>query len=116
MNILIRTVSVLLLTIFLAVACVFMIGPQIMFIVPAAFVAGIVFAVRRSYWSLVCFGYPMTFAFTSALIGRAEIQGYGQTTAFAVSVLIGITGAGLIALGLWKVLPDRTAATQTGIV
>ncbi|MGK0186755.1 MAG: hypothetical protein ACI9R3_002538 [Verrucomicrobiales bacterium] len=100
--IIIRSVVVLLLTAILTAGAALMIGPQVMIIVPTAIVAGIVFAVRRSFLSLVCFGYPFTFGIVSALIGCAEIDDYVRTTAFAISVVIGMVGVGLIATGLWK--------------
>lgn len=91
-----------------------MIGPQIMIIVPAAIVAGVVFAVRRSFLSLVCFGYPFTFGIVSALIGCAEIDQYVGTTAFAVSIGIGLLGVVLMATGLWKTLGARATAKANG--
>ena len=109
MNRLSKSIVVLLLTAILTANAAFMIGPQIMIIVPAAIVAGIAFAIRRSFLSLVCFGYPFTFGLASALIGCAEITDYERTTAFAVSIAIGMAGVGLIAAGLWKALPNRTA-------
>lgn len=112
MNKAIRSLVTLLLTAILTAGSALMIGPQIMIIVPAAIVAGTVFAVRRSFLSLVCFGYPFTFALASALVGRAEITNYERTTAFAVSVAIGMAGVGLMAAGLWKALPGRAASVQ----
>lgn len=84
-----------------------MIGPQIMLIVPAAIGVGIVCALRRSFLSLACFGYPFTFGIISAVVGSGEKDGYTQTTAFAVSVGIGLVGVVLIATGLWKALAAR---------
>ena len=91
-----------------------MVGPQIVFIVPVALLVGIVFAVRRSFWSMVCFGYPFTFGLISAGIGYSEMPGYERTTAFAVSVCIGLIGCVLIAMGLWKALPGRNE-NETGV-
>ena len=103
-----KSISAFALTVVITAASVLMIGPQIMVIVPVALLAGIVFAVRRSFLSLVCLGYPLTFGLVSAWIGCAEINDYSQTTAFFVSVVIGMIGVCLIATGFWKVLPERT--------
>ena len=109
-----RIMIVLLVTAILTASAVIMIGPQIMLIVPAAIGVGIVFALRRSFLSLVCFGYPFTFGLVSALIGCGEIDGYAQTPAFAVSVGIGMVGVALIATGLWKTLAARTRNNTGG--
>ena len=95
------------LTVVLAASSIMMVGPQILLIVPVALLAGIVFALRRSFWSLVCFGYPFTFGLISAGIGCSELPDYERTTAFAVSIGIGLVGCVLIAVGLWKALPGR---------
>lgn len=115
MNRMIKSIVVLLFTALVTVGAAFMIGPQIMIIVPVAIVAGIVFAIRRSFLSLVCFGYPFTFGLVSAMIGCAEIARYERTLSFAVSIVIGVVGAGLAAAGLWKALPGRTAAEASGV-
>jgi cbb3-type cytochrome oxidase subunit 3 len=60
MNKTIKSIVVLVLTAIITVGAFFMIGPQIMIIVPMFFVAGIVFAFRRSSLSLICFGYLLT--------------------------------------------------------
>lgn len=109
-----KSIVVLLLTAVLSAGSALMIGPQIMVIVPLSIVAGIVFAIRRSFLSLVCFGYPFTFGLVSALIGATEIDAYERTTAFAISVVIGLTGVGLMAAGLWKALPTRTVGATRG--
>ena len=98
----------MLLTLVIAASGIVMVGPQIVLIVPVVFVLGLVFALRRSFWSLVCFGYPFTFGLISAWIGCKEIPGYERTTAFAISISIGLVGCVLIAVGLWKALPART--------
>ena len=115
MNGMIKCIVVVLLTAILTAGAYFMIGPQIMIIVPAAILAGVVFAVRRSFLSLVCFGYPFTFGLASALIGYAEITDYERTSAFVVSVVIGMAGVGLMAAGLWKALPSKTIRTASGV-
>ena len=101
-----RAVLVIVLTAVITASSIMMVGPQIMVIVPVALLVGIVFAVGRSFWSLVCFGYPFTFGFISAGIGYSEVPGYERTTA-AVSIGIGLAGCVLIAMGLWKALPGR---------
>ena len=108
-----KSLVVLLLAAILTASAVLMIGPQIMVIVPVAIVAGVVLAIRRSFLSLVCFGYPFTFGLVSALVGYAEIDGYERTAAFAVSVVIGMAGVSLMTTGLWKALPSKTTATAT---
>ena len=102
-----RGALVLLLTAVIAASSIIMVGPQILLIVPVALLAGIVFALRRSFWSLVCFGYPFTFGLISAWAGYMELPDYERTTAFAVSVCIGLVGYVLIAVGLWKALSGR---------
>jgi len=113
MNRILKSILVLLLTAVLTAGAVFMVGPQIMVIVPAAVVAGIVFAVRRSCLSLVCFGYPFTFGLISAVIGYREMPDYARTPGFAVSIGLGLVGVGLIAAGLWKAL-DTTPRKANG--
>jgi hypothetical protein len=110
----VKSIVVVLLTAILTVGAYFMIGPQIMIIVPVAIVAGIVLAFRRSFLSLVCFGYPFTFGLVSAYIGCAEIDDYARTAAFAISIVIGTVGVGLMATGLWKALSAGTAGTESG--
>jgi len=115
MNKVIKSVAVLFLTAVITAGSVFMIGPQIMIIVPTVIVAGIIFAVRRSFLSLVCFGYPFTFGLVSAYIGYSEGTDYARTSAFAISMVIGLVGVGLIAAGLWKALPGRTTRKANGV-
>ena len=110
-----KLIVVFLLTAIITAGSLLMVGPQILAIVPVAIVAGIVFAIRRTFFSLVCFGYPLSFGLISALIGCTEITGYERTLAFAVSMVIGLAGAGLIAGGLWKALPVRTTGEPSGV-
>lgn len=110
-----KSLVVLILTALLTASAVLMIGPQIQVIVPVAIVAGVVLAIRRSFLSLVCFGYPFTFGLVSALIGYVELDGYERTTAFLVSVVIGMAGVSLITVGLWKALPGKTTGSANGV-
>ena len=109
-----RTILVFLLTAIFTASAILMIGPQIMVIVPLAVLAGAVFAVRRSFLSLACFGYPLTFGFVSAWIGAAEIDSYIGSTGFAVSIGIGALGVLLIAIGFSKALAARTKSIAAG--
>jgi hypothetical protein len=98
-------VLVLIVTVAIAASSVVMVGPQILVIAPLALLLGLYF--RPSPWWLVCFGYPFTFGLISAWIGCQEMPGYERTTAFAVSVGIGLAGCGLIATGVWNVLRGK---------
>jgi hypothetical protein len=104
-----RVTLVMLLTVVIAASSIVMIGPQIIVVVPVAIGAGVVFALRRSFWSLVCFGYPFTFGLVSAWIGYKEMSGYERTVAFAISIGIGLVGVVMVAVGLWKALSGRKA-------
>ncbi len=106
---LIKAVLVLFLTAIITAGSILMIGPQILFIVPVALFTGVIFAVLRSFWSTVFFGYPLTFGLLYAWIGSQEVSGYEQTTMFAISVGIGLIGCALIASGLWMALPSGKA-------
>lgn len=103
-----RAALVLTLTVGVAASSIVMIGPQITVIVPVAIGAGIVFALRRSFWSLVFFGYPFLFGLISAWIGYMEMPGYEKTVAFAISIGIGLVGVVMVAVGLWLALPGRS--------
>jgi hypothetical protein len=111
MNTTIKSIVVLVLTAIITVGAFFMIGPQIMIIVPMFFVAGIVFAFRRSSLSLICFGYLFTFGLVSAYVGYLEMTDYQRTSPFVVSMVLGLIGVGLIAAGLWQALRGRTIKT-----
>jgi len=108
-----RATLAMLLTAVIAASSIVMVGPQIVLIVPLAFVLGLIFALRRSFWSLVSFGYPFTFGLISAWAGHREMPGYERSTAFTVSIGIGFIGLALIATGLWKALPARTGEETT---
>ncbi len=101
-----RAALVLILSAILAASSIVMIGPQIIVIGTSALALGILFAVRRSFWSLVCFSYPFTFGLISAWIGYKETPGYEQTAAFSISIGIGLIACVLIAVGLWMSLPE----------
>lgn len=111
----IKSIVVVLLTAIITVGAFFMMGPQIMIIVPVAIVAGIVFAFRRSFLSLVCFGYPFTYGLLVAYMGCSEITDYERTSEFAIAVVIGMAGVGLIAAGLGKALPGSTTRKDHGV-
>ena len=102
-----RASKVLTLSVIIAASSILMIGPQIVVVVPLALGLGILFAVRRSYWSLVCFGYPFTFGLISAWIGYKEMPGYEQTAAFSISIGIGLIACAMTAAGLWSSLPSE---------
>ena len=114
-SIIVRVALVLMLTVAIAASSIMMVGPQINVIMPLAIGVGIISALRRSFWSLVCFGHPLTFDLISAWIGCKGIPGYAHTTAFAVSIGIGLVGCALIVMGLWKALPgsDRQNVTNS---
>lgn len=107
-----RAALVLILSALITAGSVLMIGPQILFMVPLSIIIGIIFAVRRSYWSSVFFGYPLTFGLVSAWIGSQELAGHQQTASFAVSTGIGLVGCALIAFGLWKSLHSLKLKTK----
>jgi len=86
-------------------SAIIMVGPQITVVAPLAIVLGGILAYRRSWYSLVCFGYPLLFGFISAWIGYSEMPGYERTVAFAVSISVGLGGCGMVATGLSKALP-----------
>ena len=111
---LLRAVIALILSVICVAGSILMIGPQIIVIVPLAIVIGVLFAVRRSFWSLAWFGYPFTFGLLSAWIGYHEIPGYEQTLDFAISIGIGLIGWFLIAAGLWLSLPHRRLEAPEG--
>jgi hypothetical protein len=90
--------------------------PQTIVIVPVAIGAGIVFTLRRSFWSLVCFGYPFTFGLISAWIGYKEMPGYERTVVFAVSIGLGLVGVVLVAVGLWLALTGIYEASMSNKV
>ena len=101
-NLLIKRMIFLLLCVTIPACAFLMIGPQILVIAPLIICLGIYFAFRRSFLSLVCFGYPLSFGLVSAYIGYYELKNYTDDSGFWVSIGIGITGTILIVFGLWK--------------
>ena len=103
-NLLIKWIIFSLLSITLPVASVLMFGPQLFIITPVLFCLGVFFVFRRSFLSLICFGYPLSYGLFSAYIGFHELNDYTKAIEFWVALGIGITGATLIAFGLWKAM------------
>ena len=103
-ELLIKRIIFFLLTLTLPVASVLMFGPQLFIIVPLLFCLGVFFVFRRSFLSLICFGYPLSYGLFSAYVGFHELNDYTKATEFWVALGIGITGATLIAIGLWKTM------------
>ncbi len=81
-----------------------MIGPQIVPILAVSFCLGGFFVFRRSFLSLVFFGYPITFGLVSAYIGYYELNDYTKNSEFWIAVGIGAFGILLVFIGFWKTL------------
>ena len=103
-ELLIKRIIFLLLCFTLPVASVLMFGPQLFIIVPLLFCLGVFFIFRRSFLSLICFGYPLSYGLFSAYVGFHELNDYTKATEFWVALGIGIVGVDLIAVGLLKTL------------
>jgi len=103
-ELLIKRIIFLLLCFTLPVASVLMFGPQLFIIVPLLFCLGVFFVFRRSFLSLICFGYPLSYGLFSASVGFHELNDYTTATEFWVALGIGIVGVDLIAVGLLKTL------------
>jgi hypothetical protein len=103
-GLLIKRIIFLLLCFTLPVASVLMFGPQLFIIVPLLFCLGVFFVFRRSFLSLICFGYPLSYGLFSAYVGFHELNDYSKSTEFWVALGIGIVGVDLIAVGLLKTL------------
>ena len=88
-------------SILIAACSILLIGPQIVLIIPAALLLGVLFTAVRSSWSWVSFGYPLTFGLVSVWIGCVEIPNYYYTTGCWLSLGIGLFGLLLIARGFW---------------
>ncbi len=105
----IKSILVSLLTITLMAGSFLMIGPQIVPILAVSFCLGGFFVFRRSFLSLVFFGYPITFGLVSAYIGFYELDNYANDSEFWVAIGIGALGTMLVFLGFWKTLFRREA-------
>jgi hypothetical protein len=103
-ELLIKRIIFLLLCFTLPVASVLMFGPQLFIIVPLLFCLGVFFVFRRSFLSLICFGYPLSYGLFSAYVGFHELNDYTKATEFWVALGIGVVGVDLIAVGLLKTL------------
>ena len=88
-------------TVLVAACSILLIRPQIVLMIPAALLLGVLFTAVRSSWSWVSFGYPLTYGLVSACIGCAEISNYYYTTGFWFSLGIGLFGLLLVARGFW---------------
>jgi len=100
-------------TVLVAACSILLIGPQIVLMIPAALLLGVLFTAVRSIWSWVSFGYPLTFGLVSACIGCAEISNYHYTTGFWFSLGIGLFGLLLVARGFWLFTAANRPSTVT---
>ena len=105
----IKSILIFLLTLTLMAGSFLLIGPQIVPIVATSFCLGIFFVFRKSFLSLVFFGYPITFGWVSAYIGFYELDDYINDSGFSVALGIGALGTILVFLGFWKTLFRREA-------
>ena len=100
----IKSILIFLLTLTVLAGSFLLIGPQIVPIVAVSFGLGIFFVFRKSFLSLVFFGYPLTFGLVSAYIGFHELDNYANDSEFWVAIGIGSLGTMLVFLGFWKTL------------
>ena len=100
----IKSILISLLTLTLMAGSFLMIGPQIFSIIGVSFCLGIFFVFRKSFLSLVFFGYPLTFGLVSAYIGFYEMNNYANDSEFWIAIGIGSLGTMLVFLGFWKTL------------
>ena len=100
----IKSILIFLLTLTLMAGSFLLIGPQIVPIVAVSFCMGIFFVFRKSFLSLVFFGYPLTFGWVSAYIGLYELNDFVNDSEFWVALGIGALGTVLVFLGFWKTL------------
>ena len=100
----IKSILVSLVTLTLMAGSFLMIGPQILPILAVSFCLGIFFVFRKSFLSLVFFGYPLTFGLVSAYIGFYEMNNYANDSEFWIAQGIGALGTMLVFLGFWKTL------------
>jgi len=99
-----KSILIFLLTLTLMAGSFLLIGPQIVPIVAVSFCLGIFFVFRKSFLSLVFFGYPLTFGWVSAYIGLYELNDFVTDSEFWVALGIGALGTVLVFLGFWKTL------------
>ena len=104
-----KSILIFLLTLTLMAGSFLLIGPQIVPIVAVSFCLGIFFVFRKSFLSLVFFGYPLTFGWVSAYIGLYELNDFVTDSEFWVALGIGALGTMLVFLGFWKTLFRREA-------
>ena len=99
-----KSILIFLLTLTVLAGSFLLIGPQIVPIIGVSFCLGIFFVFRKSFLSLVFFGYPITFGWVSAYIGFYELDDYINGSGFWVALGIGALGTMLVFLGFWKTL------------
>jgi hypothetical protein len=104
-----KSILISLLTLTLMAGSFLLIGPKIVPIVAVSFGLGIFFVFRKSFLSLVFFGYPLTFGLVSAYIGFHELDNYANDSEFWVAIGISAFGTMLVFLGFWKTLFRREA-------
>jgi hypothetical protein len=100
----IKSILIFLLTLTLMAGSFLMIGPQIFQIIGVSFCLGIFFVFRKSFLSIVFFGYPLTFGLVSAYIGFHELNNFTNASEFWIALGIGALGTMLVFLGFWKTL------------
>jgi hypothetical protein len=100
----IKSILIFLLTLTLMAGSFLMIGPQIFQIIGVSFCLGIFFVFRKSFLSIVFFGYPLTFGLVSAYIGFHELNNFANASEFWIALAIGALGTMLVFLGFWKTL------------
>jgi len=102
--IIIKSILIFLLTLTVLAGSFLLIGPQIVPIVAVSFCLGIFFVFRKSFLSIVFFGYPLTFGLVSAYIGFHELNNFTNASEFWIALGIGALGTMLVFLGFWKTL------------
>jgi hypothetical protein len=100
----IKSILVSLLTLTLMAGSFLMIGPQIVPIFAVSLCLGIFFVFRKSFLSLVFFGYPLTYGWVTTYIGFYELANYTSSSGFWIGLVIGAFGTLLVFLGFWKTL------------
>lgn len=100
-------------SVLIAACSILLIGPQIVLMIPAALLLGVLFTAVRSSWSWVSFGYPLTLGLVSTWIGCTEIPKYYYTTGFWLSLGIGLLGLLLVARGFWLLTAADKPSTVT---